>query len=130
EFVKICHKHSIFAAPAIFTPTELGYFIERDDGLEADAVKIFPANTHGPSGIKGLLAPYVRDRHNGRIIMPTGGVDFETGPKFIEAITSNGYAPVLGMSAPLKLVEQEKKPGDVDTIRRALADCKAKLQAF
>ena len=127
DFVKICREANVFSAPAIFTPTELQYFIERPDGLEPDAIKVFPANTHGPSGVKGLLAPYVRQRHNGRIIMPTGGVNYETGPKYQEAISASGYTPVLGMSAPLKVVEQEQKPGDVDTIRRSLDEFKAKM---
>ncbi len=127
DFVKICQEANVFSAPAIFTPTELQYFIERSDGLEPDAIKVFPANTHGPSGVKGLLAPYVRDRHNGRIIMPTGGVNYETGPKYREAISANGYTPVLGMSAPLKIVEAEQKPGDVETIRRSLAEFKSKM---
>ncbi|MBN1436165.1 MAG: bifunctional 4-hydroxy-2-oxoglutarate aldolase/2-dehydro-3-deoxy-phosphogluconate aldolase [Sedimentisphaerales bacterium] len=122
EFVKICHDNEVFCAPAIFTPNELQYFIERPDGLEPDAIKVFPANSHGADGIKGLLAPYVRQRHNGRIIMPTGGVDFETGPKFQQAISANGFTPILGMSAPLKLVEAEKKPGDVETIRKSLRE--------
>lgn len=127
EFVKICRDANVFSAPAVFTPTELQYFIERPDGLEPDAVKVFPANSHGPSGIKGLLAPYVRQRHNKRIIMPTGGVNCETGPKYQEAILANGYAPVLGMSAPLKLVEQEQKPGDVETIHRSLTAFREKM---
>jgi len=129
DFVKICQQANVFSAPAIFTPTEMQYFIERSDGLEPDAIKIFPANTHGPSGVKGLLAPYVRDRHNRRIIMPTGGVNYETGPKYQEAISANGYTPVLGMSAPLKIVEAEQKPGDVETIRRSLAEFKSKMPA-
>ncbi len=129
DFVKICQEANVFSAPAIFTPTELQYFIERSDGLEPDAIKIFPADTHGPSGVKGLLAPYVRDRHNGRIIMPTGGVNYETGPKYREAISANGYTPVLGMSAPLKIVQAEQKPGDVETIRRSLAEFKSKMPA-
>jgi len=129
DFVKICQEANVFSAPAIFTPTEMQYFIERSDGLEPDAIKVFPANTHGPSGVKGLLAPYVRDRHNGRIIMPTGGVNYETGPKYQEAISANGYTPVLGMSAPLKIVEAEQKPGDVETIRRSLAEFKSKMPA-
>ena len=108
EFVRICHEVGVFCAPAVFTPNEMQYFIERPDDLEPDAIKVFPANTHGAGGIKGLLAPYVRQRHNGRIIMPTGGVDNETGPKFQEAISSNGFTPVLGMSAPLKLVEARR----------------------
>ena len=70
--------------------------------------------------MKALLAPFVRERHQGRIIMPTGGVNYETGPKFREAIKSSGYAPVLGMSAPLKYVEEQQKPGDVETIRKSL----------
>ncbi|MHC4394619.1 MAG: bifunctional 4-hydroxy-2-oxoglutarate aldolase/2-dehydro-3-deoxy-phosphogluconate aldolase [Planctomycetota bacterium] len=127
DFVKICQDANVFSAPAIFTPTELQYFIERSDGLEPDAIKVFPANTHGPSGVKGLLAPYVRERHNGRVIMPTGGVNYETGPKYQEAISASGYTPVLGMSAPLKVVEAEQKPGDVDTIRRSLDEFKAKM---
>lgn len=129
DFVKICQEANVFSAPAIFTPTELQYFIERSDGLEPDTIKVFPAGTHGPSGVKGLLAPYVRNRHNGRIIMPTGGVNYETGRKYQEAISSNGYTPVLGMSAPLKIVEAEQKPGDVETIRRSLTEFKSKMSS-
>lgn len=121
EFVRVCRQEDVFCAPAVFTPTELQYFIERPDGLEPDAVKIFPADSHGPVGVKSLLAPFARDRHKGRIIMPTGGVNYETGPKYIEAISCNGFFPVLGMSAPLALVEKESRPGDVETIRRSLA---------
>ena len=120
EFIKIAQDENIFSAPAILTPNELQYFIERPDGLEPDAIKVFPAGVHGPSGIKTLLAPFVRERHEGRIIMPTGGVNFETGPKFKEAIESAGYRPVLGMSAPLKYVEDRRMPGDVDIIKKSL----------
>jgi len=129
EFVKLTQETNVFSAPAILTPTELQYFIERGDGLEPDAIKVFPAGVHGPSGIKGLLAPYVRERHSGRIIMPTGGVDYETGPKYQEAISARGYTPALGMSAPLKLVEKEGKPGDVETIRESLSQFKQKFLA-
>ncbi len=128
EFVRLTREAGIFSAPAIFSPTELQYFIERPDGLEPDAVKVFPAGVHGPSGIKSLLAPYVRERHSGRIIMPTGGVDHETGPKYREAILSSGCTPVLGMSAPLKLVEKEAKPGNVEIIRESLSRFKQRFE--
>jgi len=128
--VKICQEANVFSAPAVFTPTELQYFIERADGLEPDAIKIFPADTHGPNGVRALLAPYVRERHNDRIIMPTGGVNFETGPKYQEGISASGYTPVLGMSAPLKLVEEKQKPGDVEVIRESLKVCKEKFKNF
>lgn len=130
EFVRIAHAAGVFAAPAILSPTELQYFIEREDGLEPDCVKIFPAGVHGASGVADLLAPYVRDRHKGRIIMPTGGVNAETGPQFQESISKRGYFPVLGMSAPLGLVGKEKKPGDVETIRKSLADFKATFRPY
>ncbi len=125
DFVRIAHEADVFAAPAILSPTELQYFIERDDGLEPDCVKIFPAGVHGPKGVGDLLAPYVRDRHKGRMIMPTGGVNAETGPQFQENISKRGYTPILGMSAPLALVGKLKKPGDVETIRQSLAEFKA-----
>ena len=128
EFVRTCRAHGVFSAPAVFTPTELQYFIEREDGLEPDAIKVFPARSHGPKGLADLLAPYVRDRHKNRIIMPTGAVDYETGPLYQEAIRKRGFCPVLGMSAPLALVDKEKKPGDPDCIRRALADFKQKFK--
>jgi 2-keto-3-deoxy-6-phosphogluconate aldolase len=120
EFIRMTREVDIFSAPAIFTPNELNYFLERPDDLVPDAIKIFPAGVHGPSGFKALLAPYVRERHKDKIIMPTGGVNFETGPKYREAISSSGYLPVLGMSAPLAVVEKEGKPGDVETIRKSL----------
>jgi len=130
DFVRIAHEAGCFAAPAVMTPTEFQYFIEREDGLEPDAVKVFPAGVLGPKGISDLLAPFVRDRHSGRIIMPTGAVNFETGPKYQEAITKRGYFPVLGMSAPLELVSERKKPGDVATIRESLAEFRAKFQPY
>ncbi|MCK4298696.1 MAG: bifunctional 4-hydroxy-2-oxoglutarate aldolase/2-dehydro-3-deoxy-phosphogluconate aldolase [Planctomycetes bacterium] len=130
DFIRICHDADIFASPAVFTPTEFQYFIERDDGLEPDAIKVFPARVVGPKGLSDLLAPYVRDRHAGRIIMPTGAVNFESGPQYQEAITKRGYFPVLGMSAPLALVRDRKKPGDVDTIRESLADFKSKFKPY
>lgn len=120
DFVRIARQAGAFSAPAVFTPTELNYFLERDDGLEPDAIKIFPARSHGPEGIADLLAPFARSRHNGRLIMPTGAVNLETGPRYHQAIAKRGFTPVLGMSAPLQLVSDRKKPGDAATIREAL----------
>lgn len=127
EFVNLTQEANVFSAPAVLSPTELQYFLERDDGLEPDAIKVFPAGVHGPSGLKSLLAPYARERHSGRIIMPTGGVDYGTGPRYQEAILSQGYTPALGMSAPLKIVEEERKPGDAETIRESLSQFKQKF---
>jgi 2-keto-3-deoxy-6-phosphogluconate aldolase len=127
QFVRICRQAEVFTAPAVFTPTELQYFIEREDGLEPDAIKIFPARSHGPKGVSDLLAPFVRERHKNRIIMPTGAVDYETGPQYREVIGKRGFFPVLGMSAPLALVDKEKRPGDAECIRRSLAQFQQKF---
>jgi 2-keto-3-deoxy-6-phosphogluconate aldolase len=128
DFVKVCQQHEVFSAPAVFSPAELQYFIERPDGLEPDAVKVFPARSHGPKGVADLLAPFVRDRHRGRIIMPTGAVDYETGPQYQEAIRKRGFFPVLGMSAPLALIDKEKKPGDRECVRRSLSEFRERFQ--
>ncbi|MCD6404354.1 MAG: hypothetical protein J7M19_00845 [Planctomycetes bacterium] len=130
DFVRITREAGVFSAPAIFTPTELQYFIERDDRMEPDAIKVFPARVCGPKGLSDLLAPYVRDRHNGRIIMPTGAVNFESGPQYQEVIKKRGYFPVLGMSAPLALVRDRKKPGDVNTILESLEDFKSRFKPY
>ena len=130
DFVRITREAGVFSAPAIFTPTELQYFIERDDRMEPDAIKVFPARVCGPKGLSDLLAPYVRDRYNGRIIMPTGAVNFESGPQYQEVIKKRGYFPVLGMSAPLALVRDRKKPGDVNTILESLEDFKSRFKPY
>ena len=124
DFVKIARKAKVFGAPAAFTPSELSYWIERDDGLEPDAVKVFNSSVYGPKDLGGLLAPYQRDRHNGRIIMPTGGVSRTTGPGFQENIAKRGFFPVLGMSDPLKMVLDKGMLGDPDVLRESLSQFK------
>lgn len=128
EFVRKCRQANVFCAPAILTPTELNYFLERPDGLEPDCIKVFPAGVHGAKGIADLLAPFERARHKGKMIMPTGAVNFETGPEFVKAISGRGFTPVLGMSAPLEVVVQKKKPGDPATIQESLDAFKAKYK--
>lgn len=124
DFVKITRKANVFGAPAGFSPSEFSYWIEREDGLEPDAVKIFNSSVYGPKNLGGLLAPYQRERHSGRIIMPTGGVSRTTGPEFQKNIMKYGFFPVLGMSDPLKLVTDKKMPGDPEVLRESLAQFK------
>ena len=107
-----------FLAPAAQSPTELQAFLT--GAFRPDAIKIFPANVHGPKGLQGLLAPFQREEYQGRLIMPTGGVDHETGPKYAKAIAASGFVPLLGMSSPLQLVEEKKEPGNVQLIKDSL----------
>jgi len=127
DFVKITRQAGVFGAPAGFTPSEFSYWIERDDGMEPDAVKIFNSSVYGPKNLGGLLAPYQRDRHAERMIMPTGGVDRNTGPEFQRNILRYGFFPVLGMSDPLNLVLEKKMPGDPDTLHESLEKFKGEF---
>ncbi len=120
EFVRMVRAARVFGVPGSFSPSEFSYFLEREDGLEPDGIKVFNASVYGPSGVGALLAPYQRDRHKGKMIMPTGGVNLKTGAGFQEQISKRGFFPVLGMSAPLELVLERKKPGDLDTLRESL----------
>jgi len=125
EFVREAHAAGVFSVPAAFTPTEFQYYLDREDGLEPDAIKVFPASVYGPDGFAGMLAPFARDRHRDRLVIPTGGVDAATGPEYQRAIRKRGFTPVLGTSAPLALVAERKRPGDPDTIRESLARFKS-----
>ena len=130
EFVRIVRAAKVFGCPGAFSPSEFSFYLEREDGLEPDAIKVFNASIYGPSGIGALLAPYQRDRHNGKMIMPTGGVNLKTGAGFQEQISKRGFCPVLGMSAPLELVIERKKPGDLDTLRESLQKFKAEFRPY
>jgi 2-keto-3-deoxy-6-phosphogluconate aldolase len=130
EFVRIVRAANCFGVPGAFSPGEFAYFLEREDGLEPDGIKIFNASVYGPSGLGALLAPYQRERHNGKMVMPTGGVNLKTAAGFQEQISKRGFCPILGMSAPLELVTERKKLGDPDTIRESLAKFKAEFTPY
>lgn len=130
EFVRMVRAAKVFGVPGSFSPSEFSYFLEREDGLEPDGIKIFNASIYGPSGIGALLAPYQRDRHKGKMIMPTGGVNLKTGASFQEQISKRGFFPVLGMSSPLELVLERKKPGDMDTLRESLQKFKEEFKPY
>ncbi len=130
EFVRMVRAAGVFGVPGTFSPSEFAYFLEREDGLEPDGIKVFNSSIYGPSGVGALLAPYQRDRHNGKVIMPTGGVNTKTGAGFQEQIARRGFFPVLGMSAPLELVTEQKKPGDMDTLRESLRKFKEEFKPY
>jgi 2-keto-3-deoxy-6-phosphogluconate aldolase len=117
--LSVLQKMGYFLAPAASTPTEFQNFL--GPIYPADAIKIFPADVLGPKGIQSLLAPYARPERQ-IMVMPTGGVDHVTGPKYIEAISKGGFMPLLGMSSPLELVKKNKAPGDIPTIWRSIGD--------
>ena len=44
DFVKIVRSAKCFGVPGAFSPSEFAYFLEREDGLEPDGIKIFNAS--------------------------------------------------------------------------------------
>jgi 2-keto-3-deoxy-6-phosphogluconate aldolase len=130
EFVRLTRAAGVFSAPAIMTPTELGYFLEAEEELKPNAIKVFPAGIHGGKGISALLAPFAREKHRDFIIMPTGGVTYQTGPEYQQGIKSRGFFPVLGMSSPLELVKKEGKPGEKEVVRKSLLEFKKNFRSL
>lgn len=76
DMVTLCNRYSIAVMPGAITPTEIINAWQAG----ADVVKIFPAGIGGPNYFKDLKGPLPHID-----IMPTGGVNFETGPAFIKA---------------------------------------------
>ena len=76
DVIALCHRYDKLVMPGAFTPTEVLSAWEAG----ADIVKIFPAETGGPAHLKALKGPLPQIR-----MMPTGGVNLETLPKFVAA---------------------------------------------
>jgi 2-dehydro-3-deoxyphosphogluconate aldolase/(4S)-4-hydroxy-2-oxoglutarate aldolase len=76
DVVEFCRRMEIAVVPGAFTPTEIATAWQ----LGADVVKVFPASIGGPGYFKDLAGPLP-----GMRLMPSGGVDHETAPKFIRA---------------------------------------------
>ena len=76
EIIKVSLRYNKISIPGIFTPTEALYAIEAG----ADFIKLFPANSQGPSFIKALKGPMPHIP-----IIPTGGIDLNNASDFIKA---------------------------------------------
>ena len=115
----------VAAAHALDRPVMLGAYTptEAQAAHEAgsDFVKIFPADTLGPSYIKALLAPLPHLR-----IVPTGGVNLDT----MEAFLAAGSAALGVGSALLKkeLVAGENW-AELERLAKRFADRLAELKA-
>ena len=76
EVIQEANRQQIPIMSGAYTPTEAQFAHE----LGADFIKLFPADQLGPTYIKALRAPLPHLR-----IVPTGGVDPQTAPAFLEA---------------------------------------------
>ena len=110
ETIEAAKAKGIPVIPGVFTPTEAYQATE----WGADLVKVFPAECVGPSFIKSVKGPL---SHIG--MMPTGGVDLDTIPAFIQA----GASAVGAGGALLKkdLIEANDWDG-LTTLAQAFVD--------
>ncbi len=76
DVIRLCHRYDKVVMPGAFTPTEILAAWEAG----ADVVKVFPSDCVGPGYLKALRGPFPQIR-----LMPTGGVNLQTLPAFIEA---------------------------------------------
>jgi 2-dehydro-3-deoxyphosphogluconate aldolase/(4S)-4-hydroxy-2-oxoglutarate aldolase len=76
EIIEIAKEHNTIVIPGVYTPTEA----YKATQYGADLVKIFPADTLGPSFIKGVKAPLPEVR-----MMPTGGISLDNLKEFLDA---------------------------------------------
>ena len=115
----------VAAAHALDRPVMLGAYTptEAQAAHEAgsDFVKIFPADTLGPSYIKSLLAPLPHLR-----IVPTGGVNLDT----MEAYLAAGSAALGTGSALLKKeIIAGENWGELERLAKRFTDRMAGLKA-
>ncbi len=76
EVVETANRAGVPVIPGVMTPTEA----TKAYAAGADAVKLFPATTVGPDHIQAVHGPLPQ-----LTILPTGGVDRENAPAFLEA---------------------------------------------
>jgi 2-dehydro-3-deoxyphosphogluconate aldolase/(4S)-4-hydroxy-2-oxoglutarate aldolase len=104
KVIRMARRYSKACFPGALTPTEILEAWEAG----ADMVKIFPSGpVGGPEYIKALKGPFP-DIH----MVPTGGVDFESAPKFIKA-----GASAIGIGSDLVNVKR-LRDSKVDEIVR------------
>lgn len=115
DVIKLCRRYAVPIMPGAFTPTEVVAAWEAG----ADVVKIFPADLGGPAYLKALRGPLPQVR-----MMPTGGVDLNTGPAFLKA-----GACCLGVGG--SLVEAKAvAAGDFDRIQGLAAQYATLVRDF
>jgi len=115
----------VAAAHALDRPVMLGAYTptEAQAAHEAgsDFVKLFPADTLGPSYIKSLLAPLPHLR-----IVPTGGVNLDTMEAFLAA---GSVALGTGSALLKKEIIAGENWGELERLAKRFADKMAGLKA-
>jgi 2-dehydro-3-deoxyphosphogluconate aldolase/(4S)-4-hydroxy-2-oxoglutarate aldolase len=114
DVIRLCHRYDKLVMPGAFTPTEILTAWEAG----ADIVKVFPSDCVGPGYLKALKGPFPQIR-----LMPTGGVNLETLPAFI-----NAGACALGVGGSLVEI-QAIREGNFTRLRDSAAQYVQALKA-
>lgn len=76
QTIEMCRRYSVPSVIGAFTPTEI--LTAWESG--ADFIKVNPASVAGPGYFKDVLGPLPQTK-----LIPSGGVNLETGPLFLKA---------------------------------------------
>ena len=118
----ICRPELVPLAPTAGRPIMLGAYTPTEAQLAheagADFVKLFPADNHGPKGVRAFRAPLPHLR-----IVPTGGVTLANAGEFIKA-----GCVALGVGSTLITAESLSK-NDWPALRKLAADYVAAVKA-
>lgn len=112
EVIELCNRYDKLIMTGALTPTEVLTAWEAG----ADIIKIFPAFVGGPEYLKALHGPLPQIP-----LMPTGGVDLETLPAFLQ---SGACAVGLGSSLVTKQMVAE---GDLEGIQKLTTEYMNKI---
>jgi 2-dehydro-3-deoxyphosphogluconate aldolase / (4S)-4-hydroxy-2-oxoglutarate aldolase len=112
DVIEECVRRKIPVFPGAYSPTEILKAWE----LGATMVKVFPAETLGPSYIKSIKAPLPQVK-----LMPTGGVDLKTISAYRKA-RADGF----GVGSPL-FDRARIEAGDWHWVE---AQCRAFVEAY
>jgi len=112
EVIELCNRYDKLIMTGALTPTEVLTAWEAG----ADIIKIFPAFVGGPEYLKALHGPLPQIP-----LMPTGGVDLETLPAYLQA-----GACAVGLGSSL-VTKQMVESGDLEGIQKLTAEYMAKI---
>lgn len=89
--IRMCSQYGVVSVPRAFSPTEVVTAL----GAGADIIKIFPANTLGPSHIQSMGAPLPQ-----ALFLPSGGVTVENfNDWFVKGVLAVGVGGYLTSTA-------------------------------
>lgn len=103
DVIELCNRYDKLVMTGALTPTEVLTAWEAG----ADIIKVFPAFVGGPAYLKALHGPLPQIP-----LMPTGGVDLETLPDYL-----NAGACAVGLGSSL-VTKQMVADGDLEGIQK------------